>query len=240
MTTRRKFLKSGPIAALGLAAGFTLEAKAAVVPGAMEGIAISHSFPNAEVITHTGQKLRFYDDLIKNKVVMINFMTIGNEVNYPVTARLAKVADLLGDKLGRDIFMVSVTREPAKDTQTDLQNFAEIFGSRLGWTFVRADIPILDVLEQRIYHRHDVATTNSDLSLSPMNHKHSTSRSVDIVFYGNSQAGLWGTFPVDILAEDAARRISWVIPNSIQVGELRRAGPRQMNTHGYSSDNRQA
>lgn len=240
MTTRRKFLKTGPIAALGLA-GLTLGAEAAAVtPGAVERMTMSYSFPNAEVITHTGQKLRFYDDLIKDKVVMINFMTIGNELNYPVTARLAKVADLLGNKLGRDVFMVSVTREPAKDTQTDLQNFAAKFGSRLGWTFVRTDIPILDVLEQRIYHRHDVVTTDSDLLLNPTHHKQSTARSVDIVFYGNSRVGLWATFPIDILAEDAAKRISWVIPNSIQVGELRRAGPRQMNTHGYSSDNRQA
>lgn len=239
MTTRRKFLKTGPIAALGLA-GLTLGAEAAVAPGAMSGMTMNHSFPNAEVITHTGQKLRFYDDLVKDKVVMINFMTIGNESNYPVTARLAKVADLLGNKLGRDVFMVSVTREPVKDTQTDLQNFAAKFGSRLGWTFVRTDIPILDDLEQRIYHRHDVATTDSDLLQNPTHHKQSTSRSVDIVFYGNSRVGLWATFPIDILAEDAARRISWVIPNSIQVGELRRAGPRQMNTHGYSSDNRQA
>ena len=239
MTTRRKFLKTGPIAALGLA-GLTLGVEAAVAPGAMNGMTMTHSFPNAEVITHTGQKLRFYDDLIKDKVVMINFMTIGNESNYPVTTRLAKVADLLGNKLGRDVFMVSVTREPAKDTQTDLQNFAAKYGSRLGWTFVRTDIPILNVLEERIYHRHDVATTDSGLLLNPTHHKQSTSRSVDIVFYGNSRVGLWGTFPMDILAEDSARRISWVIPSSIQVGELRRAGPRQMNTHGYSSDNRQA
>ena len=239
MTTRRKFLKAGPLAALGLT-GLTIGAEAAAVSSAMKGMVSSHPFPNAEVITHTGQKLRFYDDLIKDKVVMINFMTIGNESNYPVTARLAKVADLLGDKLGRDVFMVSVTREPAKDTQAGLQNFAAKFGSRSGWTFVRTDIPILDVLEERIYHRHGVAATDSGLLLNPANHKQSTSRSVDIVFYGNGRAGLWGTFPVDILAEDAARRISWVIPSSIQVGELRRAGPRQMNAHGYSSDNRQA
>lgn len=239
MTTRRKFLKTGPIAALGLA-GLALGAEAAVASKAMEGMAISHPFPNAEVITHTGQKLRFFDDLIKDKVVMINFMAIGNESNYPVTARLAKVADLLGNKLGRDVFMVSVTREPAKDTQADLKNFAAKFGSRSGWTFVRTDVPILNVLEERVYHRHGADTTDSGLLLNLTNHKQLTSRSVDIVFYGNSRAGLWGTFPIDILAEDAARRISWVIPSSIQVGELHRAGPRQINTHGYSSDNRQA
>lgn len=239
MTTRRKFLKTGPVALLGLA-GLTLEAKAATVPGAIEKIPMSHNFPNAEVITHTGQKLRFYDDLIKDKVIMINFMTIGNEANYPVSAHLAEVAGLLGDKLGRDVFMVSVTREPAKDTQAELQKFAARFGSRAGWVFVRADVPVVDALEQRIYHRHDVVTTDPGLLPSSTNHKHSASRSIDIVFYGNSKAGLWSTFPVGILAEDAARRISWVTPNSTQTGGLRRAGPRQMNTHGYSSDNRQA
>lgn len=239
MTTRRKFLKTGPMAVLGLT-GLALEANAAILPGAIEEMPMSHNFPNAEIITHTGQKLRFYDDLIKDKVVMINFMTIENEANYPVSARLAEVAGLLGNKLGRDVFMISVTREPAKDTQAELQKFAARFGPRAGWVFVRADVPVVDALEQRIYHRHDAAATDSGLLPSSTNHKYSASRSIDIVFYGNSKAGLWGTFPADILAEDAARRISWVTPNSIQTGGLRRAGPRQMNTHGYSSDNRQA
>ena len=31
-------------------------------------------FPNFELTTHQGRKVRFYDDLIKDKVVVINFM----------------------------------------------------------------------------------------------------------------------------------------------------------------------
>lgn len=236
MTTRRNFLKTAPIAAVGVT-GLALDAKAAVVPGLVEETTkFSHTFPNARVVTHTGQKLRFYDDLVKDKVVMINFMSIDNEVNYPVTAQLAKVADLLGDKLGRDVFMVSVTRNPAIDSIERLRNFASQHGLREGWTFVRADIAALGALEERVYHHNSHAAGQSSNNATHS----SVSRKVDIVFYGNGRAGLWSTFPVDILAEDAVRRISWVMPSPAPTGELHRAGPRQLTGRGYSSDNRQA
>lgn len=236
MTTRRNFLKTAPIAAMGVT-GLVLDAKAAVVPGLVEEVTkFSHTFPNAVVVTHTGQKLRFYDDLVKDKVVMINFMSIENEVNYPITERLAKVADLLGDKLGRDVFMVSITRDPAKDSINRLKDFAAKYGLREGWSFIRPDISALGALEERVYHHesHAPGQSSNNAINSP------TSRKVDIVFYGNGRAGLWGTFPVDILAEDAVRRISWVMPTPMPTGELHRAGPRQLSGRGHSSDNRQA
>lgn len=239
MTTRRNFLKTGPAAVLGLT-GLTLDANAVVAPSITASeISMSHSFPNTEVIAHTGEKLRFYDDLIKDKVVMINFMSIGNEAKFPVTARLVKVADLLADRLGRDIHMISVTREPSRDTQIDLLNFAEKFAIRSGWTFVRADIPVLKALENRIYH-HGAVGSNAEMPPDSTNLVHSISHTVDIVLYGNSQAGLWGTFPIEINAEDAARRVSWVVPKSAtQTSKMRRAGPREISAAGFSSDNRQ-
>lgn len=235
MTTRRNFLKTAPIAAIG-ATGLALDAKAVMGPGLAEGATkLTHTFPNTVVVTHTGQKLRFYDDLVKDKVVMINFMTIDNEVNYPITERLAKVADLLGDKLGRDVFMVSVTRNPATDSIDRLKNFASQYGLRNGWSFIRADITSLGVLEERVYHHqsHTAGQSSNNVVNS------STSRKVDIIFYGNGRTDLWGTYPVDILAEDAVRRISWVMPSPTSTGEVHRAGPRQLSERGYSSDNRQ-
>jgi len=31
-------------------------------------------FPNVELTTHEGKTVRFYDDLIKDKIVVVNFM----------------------------------------------------------------------------------------------------------------------------------------------------------------------
>jgi protein SCO1/2 len=33
-----------------------------------------HEFPNTVLRTHEGRDVRFYDDLIKDKIVLINFM----------------------------------------------------------------------------------------------------------------------------------------------------------------------
>jgi protein SCO1/2 len=38
------------------------------------GLAWRNYFPNVELTTHNGDRVRFYDDLIKGKVVVINFM----------------------------------------------------------------------------------------------------------------------------------------------------------------------
>ncbi len=70
-------------------------------------------FPNIALVTHEGKSVRFFDDLIKDKVVVINFMyaTCPDACSLD-TARLAKVQQILGDRVGRDIFMYSITVDP--------------------------------------------------------------------------------------------------------------------------------
>jgi protein SCO1/2 len=67
--------------------------------------------------THEGKKVKFYDDLIKDKIVIINFMYVKCEGTCPgTTANLVKVQKLLGDRVGKDIFMYSITLKPEEDT----------------------------------------------------------------------------------------------------------------------------
>jgi cytochrome oxidase Cu insertion factor (SCO1/SenC/PrrC family) len=52
-------------------------AEAARAPSVLNprgGLAWRDYFPNVELTTHNGDRVRFYDDLIKGKVVVINFM----------------------------------------------------------------------------------------------------------------------------------------------------------------------
>ena len=70
-------------------------------------------FPNFELTTHEGKKVRFYDDLIKDKIVIINFMYANCEGKCPpITRNLKRVQNLLGKRVGRDIFMYSITLKP--------------------------------------------------------------------------------------------------------------------------------
>src|SRR6476659_11482565 len=66
------------------------------------------SFPNVTLTTHEGKKVKFYDDLLKDKIVIINFMYVKCEGTCPgTTANLAKVQKLLSNRVGKDIFMYS-------------------------------------------------------------------------------------------------------------------------------------
>src|SRR5215510_2917334 len=72
--------------------------------------------PNLPLITHEGKRVLFYDDLVKDKVVALNFFfTHCDEICPLVTANLAKVQNLLGDQVGRDIHMYSFTLKPEED-----------------------------------------------------------------------------------------------------------------------------
>jgi protein SCO1/2 len=104
-------------------------------------------FPNVALRTHEDKTVRFYDDLIAGKFVVINFMYTGcGEICPGMTANLLEVQRLLGERIGRDIFMYSITLQPELDTPAILKGYAETFGVQPGWAFLtgeRADIETL-------------------------------------------------------------------------------------------------
>jgi cytochrome oxidase Cu insertion factor (SCO1/SenC/PrrC family) len=236
MNDRRKILKVIPAVALGLGA-FALAEETFGVTVA-EGLLSpdrrtfdpkkQRRIPDVTGITHTGKQVNFYEDLIKDKVVLIYFMSIAGESVYPVTERMAKVADGLGEKLGKDVFMVSVTRDPFNDSSEKLANFAAQFGAFKGWTFVNLAQKGTVAMNERIYHTRQLPS-------SPAARKNP---SADVAFYGNGVVGLWGTFPVDIQTDDAVRRIGWVMPGKPVGDTPNRAGPRRSTQPGLTSDNR--
>jgi protein SCO1 len=81
--------------------------------------------------------VRFYDDLIKGKISIINFMYASCDKYCPRSiACLTKLQDLLGDHLGRDMFMYSFTLKPDEDTPAKLAAYAKANGARPGWLFL--------------------------------------------------------------------------------------------------------
>ena len=92
---------------------------------------------NLPVTTHDGKTLRFYDDLVKGKIVIISFIyTSCTDICPITTARLAQLEDRLGELVGRDVFILSMTVDPEHDTPQRLKSYAEAFGTGPGWSFV--------------------------------------------------------------------------------------------------------
>lgn len=94
-------------------------------------------FPNTELVNQDGQKVRFFDDLIKDKVVAINFIFTSCTDSCPLeTARLLQVQKVLGDRVGKDIFLYSITIDPETDTPEVLKQYADKFKIGTGWQFL--------------------------------------------------------------------------------------------------------
>jgi protein SCO1/2 len=128
---------------------------AAVVPGAA-GAAPPGSpwgeryFPNVELVTQDGAKVRFYDDLVKDKHVVVDFVfTSCTKQCGLMTANLARVQRQLGDRVGKDIFFYSITLDPERDTPEALKRYAKAFKAGPGWTFLTGKPEDIQLLRRK-------------------------------------------------------------------------------------------
>lgn len=107
--------------------------------------------PNATLLTQDNKSVRFYDDLVKGRVVIINMMfTTCASICPPMTANLLRVQKLLREKLGprfgQEVLMLSITVDPETDTPAVLKQYAARYQIGPGWTFLtgkKADIDAL-------------------------------------------------------------------------------------------------
>ena len=94
-------------------------------------------FPDTKLVTHEGKSVRFFTDLLKGKVVAITFFsTKGSAETGFETARLREVQKILGDRVGRDVFIYSISVDPEHDTPKVLKEYAEKFQAGPGWLFM--------------------------------------------------------------------------------------------------------
>ena len=106
-------------------------------------------FLNVPLMTHEGKEVKFYDDLLKDKTVLLNFFytnCVAEAICPLTTANLVEVQKRLGALVGRDIFMYSISLDPEHDTPQVLRDYARAFQVKPGWLFLtgaKADIEAL-------------------------------------------------------------------------------------------------
>jgi len=119
-------------------------------------------FPNVVLTTQDGRSVRFYDDLIKDRIVAINFIYAQCEFSCPLeTARLAQVQQLLGARVGKDIFFYSISIDPDHDTPAVLKEYAHKFHAGPGWTFLTGKKQEIDLLADRLGLSEDAPITDA-------------------------------------------------------------------------------
>ncbi|MGH9194582.1 MAG: SCO family protein [Acidimicrobiia bacterium] len=99
------------------------------------------------MLDQDGRSLFFYTDLVRGKVVAINFIYTTCRISCSAQGRtFSNLQTLLGDRLGNNVYLISVTTDPEMDTPARLRTWGEQFGRRPGWTLVtgtRANIHTL-------------------------------------------------------------------------------------------------
>jgi protein SCO1/2 len=145
MISRRSLLHSIP--ALGVA---TLVPAIPATFGTTKDLR-PYGLPDLPVVTHDGKRVRFYSDLIHGKIVLINFMYSTCKGICPgMTTNLKDVYRALGDRVGRDVFMYSITLQPEKDTAERLRSYVKARGIGDGWYFLTGEAFDLDQIRKRL------------------------------------------------------------------------------------------
>ena len=98
-------------------------------------------FTNIEVVDQNGQRLNFYDDVLKDKVVAINFIFTNCQGACPLmTKNLTFVRDMLGGEVGKSVHFVSISIDPLRDTPAAMKEFAQTHDAdHAGWTRITGD-----------------------------------------------------------------------------------------------------
>lgn len=132
-------------------------------------------FTDVVLLNQDGEKMRFYSDLLKGKTVIINsFFATCQGSCLPITRNLEKVQEALGDRLGVDAFMISISVDPTVDTPGELKAFGKKFHARPGWYFLTGSKENVDFVLKKL--GQFVENKNDHLNL---------------VIVGNDRTGLW-------------------------------------------------
>jgi protein SCO1 len=115
-------------------------------------------FSNGALLTHENKQVKFYDDLMKGKQALVNFMYASCNGACPmVTEKLAQVHRALKDRMGKDLFIYSITLYPERDDPDALKTFAQMHGALLpGWTFLTGDLYDVETIRFRLFRENHI------------------------------------------------------------------------------------
>ena len=211
MMRKRDFIKLSAGATLGVTALAAVPASASklldLMPAKINAATRRRSrFPNVPLLTHEGKLVKFYDDLVKDKTVLINFMYVRcGEICPGMTANLRRVQEEFGDRMGKDVFMYSVSLD--QDTPEMLKGYAELFNVQPGWTFLtgkKADIEIL---------RNQLGFNSSDPKIDKDRTQHT-----GVVKFGIEQRETWAMAPALSEPKFIAEYLRWMEPKGKRPG----------------------
>ncbi len=174
-------------------------------------------YTNTVLRTHENKPVRFYNDLIKGKLVVINFMYAKCQGICPrSTANLLKVQQALHDRVGRDIFMYSITLKPEEDSPAVLKEYARMHGVKPGWLFLTGSEYDITTIRFKLF-RWDHPAVDFDIN-----------QHTGMVRIINDSFNRWGMCPTLAKPEQIVDAITWAEPTKPLETRLRENRQKQV------------
>jgi protein SCO1 len=189
---------------------FVGTAAAALVPFALALSATAEQLPqsgvewftNVAVTTQDGRTLRFYDDVMKGKILLINFFFTDCDAICPLmTENLVRVQELLGDRVGNEIRMVSISLQAEHDTPEVMSAYAKSYGVGPGWMFLTGKRDDIELLR----HRLGFVDIDPVVDADPEQH-------IGTVRIANEPMHRWAMSPALISPAAFVRAVNRVVP----------------------------
>jgi len=204
--SRRNLLNFAAVAPLGGAISATKIASAgrsnvnATQSRARKRIQELH-LPNVPLVSHEGNEVLFYDDLVRDKIVTMNFFySKCNEICPIVMANLVKVQKILGDQVGRQIQMYSITLKPEQDDLDAIREYRSALRAGPGWTFFTGKTANIDKIRRGIGFTYPEPAIDRDVT-----------QHIGNVRYGNEPLMLWAACPGQAHTEWVAESFEWMV-----------------------------
>jgi protein SCO1 len=134
------------IASAPVAAGNAPEDKAASEAKARD------YFSNVELVDQNGRSLKFYDEVLKDNIVVISFIFTNCQSACPLMTRnLTMIRDMLREDERRAIQFVSISIDPLRDTPAAMKEFAQKHeADNGGWPWLTGQPDDVNFVTQRL------------------------------------------------------------------------------------------
>lgn len=159
---------------------------------AEEGSRSSARFPNIQLVDHSGRKLRFHDDVVRNRCVCINFFYTQCDGSCPGTTSIIKKLrrDLAAQFEDDSLVFISISLDPENDQPDALERYRKAYritdeNNLPDWYFATGDKEELEQLRRSLGLFELDATRDAD----------KTEHAATLTF-GNDRLNRWSALPV--------------------------------------------
>lgn len=158
-------------------------------------------FPNVPLLTRRGERVRFYDDMIRgNHVNVLTVMyTQCPEICGGTMVNLVRMQALLGERMGREVRFISLTLDPRRDSPRVLARYAGLLGAGAHWTFLTGQPEHVERLRRVLRF----ADRNPEIDRDLTQH-------TGMVRIGNDALDRWAACPGAIGAVQMVREVGWI------------------------------